>query len=167
MFTGTRVYWTNHSEISHKPACFLPQGWDITPPKESEPLWPPPCCDRIVPNFLFFLVGLSDLKPEMLWKPLFFFCCFCCLFPQRSARTMAEYTLSTTTHGQHSGTILGPKGEAEAKMHTNKYECAWVWLLLWLLHRQFSVGTLSFRSESDCSDPDINLSICYIQATNP
>lgn len=137
------------------------------PPKRVNPSDLPHVVIELFPISCFFLVSLSDLKPEMLWKPLFFFCCFCCLFPQRSARTMAEYTLSTTTHGQHSGTILGPKGEAEAKMHTNKYECAWVWLLLWLLHRQFIVGTLSFRSESVCSDPDINLSICYIQATNP
>lgn len=34
-----------------------------------------------------------------------------CLCPQRSVRTMAECTSSTTTRGLHSGMIHGPKGE--------------------------------------------------------
>lgn len=56
-------------------------------------------------------------------KNLFFFSLFIsCLFPQRSARTMAEYILSTTTHGQHSGTILGPKGETLTPPNPDAYK---------------------------------------------
>lgn len=73
MFGGSRTHagWgspTNRSEISHRPSCFLPPGWDIFPPTESEPLWPPACCDRIVPDFL----GFFKFSLLLLW---FGFCC--------------------------------------------------------------------------------------------
>lgn len=57
-------------------------------------------------NFSWPFFPLSSASPLKLTTIL-----CCCLHPQRSVRTMAEYTLSTTTHGQRSGTIRGPKGE--------------------------------------------------------
>lgn len=137
--------WTNLSEISHKPSCFLPPGWDIFPPKEREPLWPLACCDRTVTDFLggfvyllllfgfccfFFCFFFNCLTVNMKYHKTFFFLLFIsCFFPQRSARTMAEYTLSTTTHGQHSGTILGPKGETPTP-HPDAYKRVWVCMSL-------------------------------------
>lgn len=72
--------------------------------------------------YFFFLLVCPTLNQKC--RKTFFFLGFLACFPQRSARTMAEYTLSTTTHGQRSGTILGPRGETEAQMPANVYECA-------------------------------------------
>lgn len=126
------VFRTSYSEIPHKLGGFLSWGWDIFSSLAQKREWAWTLRWSLWSLTMYCGVDSrpfsksSNFKHRKSYKTL----TFLSMCPQRSARTMAEYTLSTTTREQRSGMILGPKGETETVEKLLTWMCVSVCMCL-------------------------------------